>query len=461
MRTFDKDYKYLLANLVPRHRLSVARRKQVENAVASGDEASMRIASVLALEDLREARYFDRKRTQDRNGHVTLTYVRNQGSYQIRLVLPASEWRGVETGPEDPEEAEKEPAVETSGTEATTVVEETPVATSINILPDIIRSFSIDDQRESTLQRLDWVVQLIPSWFRFYWGRLILVEERFGERGPNGECVVTMPEADILENAVYKECRHAEQTLIVSGEQIGSAGMSPPPAAVRPKRAEALGRAVSPVVSMGEFWGLLEIWFSDGDNGPLLTARVDIASGMIAQIVENTMRLESLTSVDKLTRVYNRSFYDRQVRIEMERATRSGTKLSLLVLDIDDFRQINNTMGHRKGDDALVAIADLIRGNLRKIDIAFRYGGEEFVILLPGTAEMEAIHTAERLRVVIAEYDGFPDLKGEPYRITVSIGAAVFPDHARTEEDLFSRADAALYLAKRGGKNRIEFYRSE
>lgn len=189
-----------------------------------------------------------------------------------------------------------------------------------------------------------------------------------------------------------------------------------------------------------------------------MRSRAEIASGIVGQIIENSVRLENLTSIDKLTGVYNRQFYDRLVRIEMERATRSGTKVSLLVLDIDDFKQINDTMGHRKGDEALVVVADLMRGRLRKIDLPFRYGGEEFVVLLPGTAETEAIHTAERLRTVIESWDEFVDERGHRRRITVSIGAAVFPDHARTEEELFSKADAALYMAKRKGKNRVEFY---
>jgi diguanylate cyclase (GGDEF)-like protein len=170
------------------------------------------------------------------------------------------------------------------------------------------------------------------------------------------------------------------------------------------------------------------------------------------------VRLENLTSIDKLTGVYNRQFYDRLVRIEIERARRSGSKLSLLVLDIDDFKTINDSMGHRKGDEALVVVADLMRSHLRKIDIPFRYGGEEFTILLPGTAESEAIRTAERLRAMIAEYDEFVDHDGKQRAMTVSIGAAVFPDQARTEEELFSRADEALYLAKRNGKNRVELY---
>jgi diguanylate cyclase (GGDEF)-like protein len=458
MGTFDKDYKYLLANLVPRHRLSVARRKQVNDAIASGETAAMRLASVLALEDLRESDYFDRKRTHDENGHVVLTYVRSQGSYQIRLLLPAEEWRNLGPGASRKDNE----AAGTSQEPPAAVATPEPVDTSIDILPDIIRSFSIDDERESSLQRLEWVMRLMPSWFRFEWGRLILLEARFGERGANGECVLTRPEPDFSENEIYQDCRRTGEAVVVDLDRARSAGVQLPAPTTGPSAAqEDAELAVAPIVSMDEFWGVLEIWVTPAENGPLFLDRVTIAADMIRQIVENTITLENLTSIDKLTQVYNRAFYDKQIRIELERATRSGTKLSLLVLDIDDFRVINNTMGHRKGDEALAAVADLIQGNLRKIDIAFRYGGEEFVILLPGTAEMEAIHTAERLRVVIAEFDRFLNRKGERFEITVSIGAAVFPDHARSEEELFSRADLALYLAKRRGKNRVEFYHPE
>ena len=106
----------------------------------------------------------------------------------------------------------------------------------------------------------------------------------------------------------------------------------------------------------------------------------------------------------------------------------------------------------------MTVVADLIKRNLRKIDLPFRYGGEEFVILLPGTAEVEAVHTAERLRLVISECQQFADDAGVPISLSVSIGGAGFPDHARSEEELFAKADAALYRAKRGGKNRGEFY---
>jgi diguanylate cyclase (GGDEF)-like protein len=139
---------------------------------------------------------------------------------------------------------------------------------------------------------------------------------------------------------------------------------------------------------------------------------------------------------------------------------RSGTALSMLVLDLDDFKRINDELGHKKGDEALVAVAEIIRRNLRKVDLAFRYGGEEIVILLPGTPEFEAVHTAERLRRVIQQHRGFHDAIGNTREITVSVGAAVYPDTAKSADQLFVQADEAMYRAKQRGKNQVVLYSS-
>jgi len=451
-RTFDKDYKYLLTHLIPQHRLSPERRRELVAAAAQGDRAGMRTAAVLALDDLCERRYFDRTQVYDDDGYVVLTYLKNNGSYQIRLLLAAEEWKEL-FGKTTPEAAISRG--KPLGGEAT--VRGEPVETTINILPDIIRSFSIDGQRESTLERLDSVLKFMPHWFRFTSCRLVLVEERVTAREGRGEAVETQRERIFQEKVIYQRCRLSRQTAVLDPAGASAVGIPGPDAQSAPASAEAR-LAVAPIFAHDDFWGVLEVWSSGDDDGPLLRKRVEIALGIIEQIIENSVRLENLTSIDKLTGVYNRQFYDRLVRIEIERATRSGSKLSLLVLDIDDFKLINDTMGHRKGDEALVVVADLMRSNLRKIDLPFRYGGEEFTILLPGTAETEAIRTAERLRAMIEGYDEFLDQQGKERRMTVSIGAAVFPDQARTEEELFLRADAALFVAKRKGKNRVEFY---
>jgi diguanylate cyclase (GGDEF)-like protein len=156
--------------------------------------------------------------------------------------------------------------------------------------------------------------------------------------------------------------------------------------------------------------------------------------------------------------VYNRQFLDRQLPVEIERAMRSGSALSMLVIDVDDFKRINDELGHKKGDEALVAITDIIRRNLRKVDMPFRYGGEEIVILLPGTPEFEALHTAERLRRVVSQYRGFKDAFGKVRDLSVSVGVAVYPDTARGGEQLFSQADEAMYRAKQRGKNQVVLY---
>lgn len=451
-RSFEKDYRYLLTSLIPLHRLSVQRRRHVRTAVAGGDPAEMRLAAVLAMEDLSEAQYFDRSRARVDNGRATLTYVKNDGSFQIQLVMPTREWDGMAGEVRGREVVGEEP-------ETGTRIEEHPVETTINVLPEIIRSFSIDGERESPFRRLESVLKFIPHWFGFTSCRLLLVEERVAEREVQGELVITQRDRTFHEKVVYQRCRHSKRTAVLDLAGAISVGIAPPDAVAN--RAEEGGRAklaIAPVFSNEDFWGVLEVWSIGDDDGPLFRERVDIASGMVEQLIENTVHLENLTSVDWLTGLYNRQFYDRLVRIEIERATRSGSRLALLVVDIDDFKMINDTIGHRKGDEALVVLADLIRANLRKIDLPFRYGGEEFVILLPGTGEVEAIHTAERLRSVIADYREFLDDHGQRRPITVSIGGAVFPEDARTEDELFRRADGALFVAKRKGKNKVEFY---
>ncbi|MBS1144159.1 MAG: diguanylate cyclase with sensor [Proteobacteria bacterium] len=166
---------------------------------------------------------------------------------------------------------------------------------------------------------------------------------------------------------------------------------------------------------------------------------------------ESEERYRLLSQTDSLTGLYNARFLRERLPGELERATRYGRALALLVLDCDHFKQINDCFGHLEGDRVLQALADSIRQSLRRTDIAFRYGGEEFVVLMPETTALAALPLAERLRVAFAEQVVLSNT-GEDIHCTVSIGIAEWGVDD-SEKSLIRRADAACYQAKERGRN--------
>jgi diguanylate cyclase (GGDEF)-like protein len=169
--------------------------------------------------------------------------------------------------------------------------------------------------------------------------------------------------------------------------------------------------------------------------------------------LHNKTKLMAIT--DFLTGLYNHRYFQQMLTQELGRARRYQKVISLIILDIDNFKSFNDRFGHAVGDKVLIAIGDIISRSLRKVDYAFRYGGEEFVILLPETSLENAILTAERLRVRIA--DEAADLVSESVgsKITVSAGVACYPENGSNREDLFSLMDSYLYKAKSMGKNQV------
>ncbi|MBI4537812.1 MAG: diguanylate cyclase [candidate division NC10 bacterium] len=175
--------------------------------------------------------------------------------------------------------------------------------------------------------------------------------------------------------------------------------------------------------------------------------------------VENARLFEEtrqLAITDPLTGLANhRQFYDQLAR-EFRRCQRYGRPLTLLMLDIDKFKQFNDTFGHLAGDQALRETAEVLRQNARSVDILARYGGEEFAIILPETEDVRALVQAERVRVAVAGHS-FSGLEGGAAKgVTVSIGLAALNPTMKRIEELVQAADAALYRAKSGGRNRIE-----
>ena len=166
---------------------------------------------------------------------------------------------------------------------------------------------------------------------------------------------------------------------------------------------------------------------------------------------------EELTNqahTDPLTGLANRRHYEVLFRRELKRAKRHGQRLSLLILDLDHFKQFNDRNGHSAGDDALQVVARVCRFQLRETDIIGRLGGEEIVAILPHTGLEHALEVAERLREAIAGAGISPELEQEP--LTATFGAAELEARDRDIEDLIRRADAALYKGKSLGRNRVE-----
>lgn len=166
-------------------------------------------------------------------------------------------------------------------------------------------------------------------------------------------------------------------------------------------------------------------------------------------------KAESEATQDFLTGLPNRQAFDRQLRLEEERSRRSGRPLSLLMVDVDNFKAVNDSLGHHTGDDVLRMIAHCIAGGIRQTDFAARYGGEEFVVILPGTELHDAIRVGDRIRLVVRECP-ITTPRGS-LLMTVSIGASSNRT-APSERFLASEADQALYLAKRNGKDRVECF---
>lgn len=189
----------------------------------------------------------------------------------------------------------------------------------------------------------------------------------------------------------------------------------------------------------------------DEANEQRIRESVSQAAPVLANL-RNLAIAEIRAATDGLTGLPNkRAVADALNRIFAQASTTSSP-LALLVLDVDHFKQVNDTRGHAVGDRVLANIGAVIRGVLRTRDFAGRNGGEEFTILLPDTEIRMALPIAERVRAAIAEIS----LPGSDVGVTVSIGVAGFPQHASTPEQLERLADAALYLAKRQGRNRVE-----
>ncbi|WDR05706.1 PleD family two-component system response regulator [Devosia rhodophyticola] len=173
----------------------------------------------------------------------------------------------------------------------------------------------------------------------------------------------------------------------------------------------------------------------------------------LRESVNNTM---AMAVTDDLTGLYNRRYFDRHISLMLGKAQQQDRDMAVMMLDIDHFKQVNDSHGHDAGDIVLREFSQRMQRNIRGVDLACRFGGEEFVVLMPDTDVRQAESVAERVRVAVAETP-FDIGSGKKLTVTVSLGVALNEGAADSPESLMKRADVALYRAKREGRNRVVF----
>jgi len=278
-----------------------------------------------------------------------------------------------------------------------------------------------------------------PVEFRDQNGRELLGVLQRAPR-PDGVVVADVPRAE-----AYRQLTHLRNVtvLTVAGLMLGIGGLAYALSLVIIRPVERLRNGAAKVAG-----GDLEVDLpvvGGGEVGYL----TEVFNDMVRRLRESRKELERLSVTDGLTGLFNRRRLMEALASEVQRATRTQEPCSVLMVDVDHFKQFNDTYGHPAGDAVLTRVAAILRESIREVDVAGRYGGEEFLLVLADTTMAGALEVADRIRARLATevFDGG--------RITVSAGAAHYPEGGRSAEALIMSADLALYQAKKEGRDRV------
>lgn len=429
---FEKDYRYLLSTLIPRHVLSSERIEGILGALDSGARRDLLRESFLTMEELVKRGVMKRGSVDRKGNAVSIPYIREDRKAKYTLVMDEREW-GELSG---------------SRKESGGLVP--------SVLAGIISSLTLNDSGVSNTEKATEMLRLVDYISPGARAHLLILEESYIQGLRESRSIKQVPRQEVTNNPFYAAAFSGEKihTIVRAGD------------IARGNSYFNMGRETETVILVPLSgskvkYGLLQVNLAgreEPDNSGLFNIYM-IGQGIV-RLLDNNRHLEEMVSVDRLTRINNRNYYESQLPLEMERATRNRKSLGFLIMDIDDFKKFNDEYGHLTGDEVLKLVAATVRDHLRKIDLFFRFGGEEFIVLLPGAGKEAAHRTAERIRDVVSRTEIESD-SGEKLHITITIGGCVYPADADNEKELFRKADDMLLKAKNEGKNRVKFYKSE
>jgi diguanylate cyclase (GGDEF)-like protein len=248
----------------------------------------------------------------------------------------------------------------------------------------------------------------------------------------------------------YTALQQSEGGVFVRSEELAD----------RPPAWHANDMLLVPLMSHDEMIGYLSVRNPRDGRIPRIeqVRTLEIFGAQVVMALQSSDQIEEikrLTFIDGLTPAYNYRYFQETLVREIHRHQRSGHEMALGMLDIDNFKRINDTFGHPVGDEILRGMVEELMKKARDTDVVARYGGEEFAIIFPDTPASSARDAANRLREVIERREFVMPQLRRGLRVTASMGVAVFPLNGRTPTDLIARADAALYFAKKNGKNQV------
>jgi diguanylate cyclase (GGDEF)-like protein len=278
--------------------------------------------------------------------------------------------------------------------------------------------------------------------------RFVPTATRGWEAPPGDQCEIELGEGRVGYAAQHRAAMDAADFARLGDHVVRVLGADPPGLRVD---------VVAPIEMDQRAVGVLSVGRTRSHQGQekrLLKMVADLTASATQYLMELRAKREAAER-DGLTGVFNKRHLMQWLGDEVLRAGRENTPLSLLILDIDDFKNYNDRNGHLEGDEVLKRVGELLKRSIRDDDMAARYGGEEFIVVYPGAPKAMALRLAEALRKAVEEFQ-FPHGGGQPLgKVTISGGVAAFPEDSRDSIDLIRCADQALYEAKAAGRNRV------